>query len=49
MIDFRADGQAIGIEITAPTNVSLAELNGVLRELGHSPASPADLAPVIAA
>lgn len=49
VIDFGADGQAIGIEITAPTKVSLAAVNAVLRELGHAPASPADLAPVIAA
>ena len=49
VIDFGADGQAIGIEITTPTKVSLAALNAVLRELGHAPASSADLAPVIAA
>ena len=28
---------------------SLAALNAVLRELGHAPASQADLAPVLAA
>ena len=49
VVDFAADGQAIGIEITTPTKVSLAALNAVLRELGHAPASVADLAPVIAA
>jgi hypothetical protein len=49
IIDFTADGQAIGIEITAPPKVSLAALNAVLRELGHAPASQADLAPVLAA
>jgi hypothetical protein len=49
VIDFGADGQAIGIEITTPSMVSLAALNAVLRELGHAPASQADLAPVIAA
>ncbi len=49
VIDFAADNQAIGIEITTPSMVSLAALNGVLRELGQSPASQADLAPVIAA
>ena len=49
VIDFTADGQAIGIEITAPAKVSLEALNHVLQELGHTPASQADLAPVLAA
>jgi uncharacterized protein YuzE len=49
VIDFTADGQAIGIEITAPGRVSAAALNAVLKELGHAPASQADLAPVLAA
>jgi uncharacterized protein YuzE len=49
IIDFAADGQAIGIEITSPNQVSLAALNAVLQELGHAPASEADLAPVLAA
>ncbi len=49
VIDFTADGQAIGIEITTPAKVSLVALNAVLLELGHAPASEADLAPVLAA
>ena len=49
VIDFTAEGQAIGIEITAPGKVSLAALNAVLKELGQAPASQADLAPVLAA
>jgi len=49
VIDFTADGQAIGIEITAPAKVSLAALNATLKELGHPPATAADLAPVLAA
>ena len=49
VIDFAADDKAIGIEITTPAKVSLAALNAVLRELGHAPASEADLAPVLAA
>jgi hypothetical protein len=48
VIDFGADDQAIGIEITAPSLVSLQALNAVLRELGQAPASEADLAPMIA-
>jgi uncharacterized protein YuzE len=49
IIDLSADGQAIGIEITVPAEVSLVALNAVLRELGHRPATEADLAPVLAA
>jgi hypothetical protein len=49
IIDFASDGQAIGIEITAPELVSLAGLNAVLQDLGQAPASEADLAPVVAA
>lgn len=49
VIDFTAEGQAIGIEITAPAKVSLAALNEVLKELGQAPASEADLAPLLAA
>jgi len=49
IIDFTAEGQAIGIEITAPAKISLAALNAVLKELGQAPASEADLAPVLTA
>lgn len=49
VVDFTADGQAIGIEITAPAKISVAALNAVLEELGHAPASQADLAPLLAA
>lgn len=49
VVDFADDGAAIGIEITAPSKMSLSALNAVLRELGHAPASEADLAPVLAA
>jgi len=49
VIDFAAEGHAIGIEITAPSKISLAALNDVLRDLGQAPASSTDLAPVLAA
>ena len=49
VIDFSADDQAIGIEITAPDLLSLHDLNEVLEQLGHTPATEADLAPVLAA
>lgn len=49
VIDLTTEGRAIGIEITAPAKISLAALNAVLSELGHPPASQADLAPLLAA
>lgn len=49
VIDFTADGHAIGTEITAPAKISLMALNAVLRDLGRAPAREADLAPVLAA
>jgi hypothetical protein len=49
LVDFRRDGQAIGIEITAPGKVSLAAVNRVLRGLGLPAAKRIDLAPLLAA
>lgn len=49
IIDYTTEGQAIGIEITAPSKASLAALNAVLQDLGYPPASAADLAPLAAA
>jgi uncharacterized protein YuzE len=49
VIDYTTEDQAIGIEITAPSQLSLTALNAVLHELGHPPASRADLAPLVAA
>lgn len=49
MIDFNRSGRPIGIEITAPTKVSLRSLNNVLRSLGVPLVKKADLAPLLAA
>ena len=49
VIDFAADGRAIGIEITAPGRVSLADINRVLADQGLSPLTHTDLAPLKAA
>jgi hypothetical protein len=48
-VDYRRDGQPIGIEITAPGKVSLAAVNRVLRDLGLPAAKRVDLAPLLAA
>jgi len=49
VIDFATGGKPIGIEITAPTKLSLAAINRVLRQLGFSPVNRSDLAPLRAA
>lgn len=49
VIDFNSAGRAIGIELTAPGQVSLPALNQVLTDLGVSPMTPADMAPLKAA
>ena len=49
VIDLARGGRPIGIEITAPSKFSLTALNRLLRELGFSPVSREDLAPVLAA
>jgi hypothetical protein len=49
VIDFARDGQPIGVEITAPSKLSLAALNRVMRELGAPRVTRNDLAPVLAA
>ena len=49
VIDFNRSGKPIGIEITAPSKLTLAALNRVLRSLGLSPLKRADLAPLLAA
>lgn len=49
VVDFSASGKPIGIELTAPTKVTLPALNQVLGDLGLSPLSDADLEPLHAA
>lgn len=49
VIDFNSAGRAIGIEFTAPGRVTLPVLNQVLAELGVSPMTQDDLAPLKAA
>jgi len=49
VIDLSRSGRPIGIEITAPTKLTLATLNRVLRELGLPAATRIDLAPLRAA
>ena len=48
VLDLSRDGQAIGIEITAPSKVSVAALNRGLTELGLSRVTREELAPLLA-
>ena len=49
MIDYNANGKAIGIDITAPGKLSRAALNRVLTRLGQPQLGPEELAPLMAA
>jgi hypothetical protein len=49
VVDYSADGDQRGIEITAPSLVDLDELNEILRELHVEELESQDLAPLRAA
>jgi hypothetical protein len=49
VVDYARGGRAIGIEITAPSLLSLAAMNRVLRSIGQPPVKRAELSPVLAA
>jgi uncharacterized protein YuzE len=49
IVDFAADGRAIGIEITSPSSVLLPALNQVLAEVHQDPATSEEIAPLAAA
>jgi hypothetical protein len=45
-VDHAEDGRAIGLEITAPAKVTLADINQALATLGQAPATTDELAPL---
>ena len=47
LIDYAPDGRPIGVEMTAPSQVTLAAVNRVLATLQESPLTPAELAPLL--
>jgi len=49
LVDYGAEGEPIGLEITVPGQVTVAEVNEVLRGLGQSLLGPEELAPLAAA
>lgn len=49
IVDYSRSGKPIGIEITAPTKVTAAALNRVLRDIGMPTIKSSDLGPLPAA
>lgn len=49
LVDYTRGGRPIGIEITAPTKISLAALNRLLNELGLPRVTRAEISPLLAA
>ena len=49
LIDFAADGRALGIELTTPADVRLAEINTLLASLRQPALAANDLFPLVAA
>jgi len=49
VVDFSKQGKPIGIEITAPSKITLSSINRILRGLGFARINSSDLAPLIAA
>jgi hypothetical protein len=49
VVDLARDGTPLGIEITAPGKIRLADLNRLLKELGAPAISKAEFAPLVAA
>jgi uncharacterized protein YuzE len=49
VVDLSQSGNPIGIEITAPTKITAADLNDVLSKLGLPPMKDSELAPLQAA
>jgi hypothetical protein len=46
LVDFAASGEPIGLEITAPSQVTVEQINAVLRALGLTTLTPEELAPL---
>ena len=49
VVDYAADGRAIGIEILSKSKTCLESLNRVLKSMHHEPLGEEDLRPLLAA
>ena len=45
-VDYDASGKAIGLELTAPSAVTLADVNAALGRIGEPELAPAEWAPL---
>lgn len=48
LIDYSADGRAIGLEVTSPKKATLATFNAALSKAGQEAVSADDIAPLLA-
>lgn len=46
LVDFGPEDRPIGLEITAPEQTTVAQINEILRSLGLSPMAEEDLSPL---
>jgi len=46
VVDFAADGRAIGLEMLDPDHVTLESINRILQQVGAEPITESDLAPL---
>lgn len=46
VVDFAADGCAIGLEMLDPDHVTLESINRILQQVGAEPITESDLAPL---
>ena len=49
LVDYGANGEPIGVEITAPAKITVVQLNAVLAQFGLPSMSPQELDPLHAA
>mgnify|MGYP001597152334 CR=1 FL=1 len=49
VVDFGPEGRPIGVEITAPSRITLSDVNDLLQKYGLPPISIEELAPLQAA
>ena len=49
LVDYTSSGEPMGLEITAPGEVSVARINAVLAEIGLEPLAPDESEPLRAA
>jgi hypothetical protein len=49
IVDYATSGEPIGLELTAPSHVTIEKVNAVLEHLGLTAMNPEELAPLQAA